>query len=87
MQNQDKLQKARKIIAKLLANRIFTDWENRTQSDLLSLLSKLDGELSLGINPSAVLDTMVREGIVHENGTYNSESIYSLKKAKEKVTL
>lgn len=87
MQNQDKLQKARKIIAKLLAAKIFDGWENRTQSDLLSLLSKIDGELGLGINPSAVLDTMVREGIVHENGTYNDERIYSLKKAKELVHL
>jgi hypothetical protein len=50
-------------------------------------LSKFDGELSLGINPSAVLDTMIREGIIHHNGTYNDEPIFATKKAKEKVSI
>jgi hypothetical protein len=50
-------------------------------------LYKYNSELSLGINPPAVLQTMIREGIVHENGTYEGESIYSLKKAKELINI
>jgi hypothetical protein len=78
----DKTLKAKRIIAKLLADKIFDGWENRVHTNVMDLLYKYNSELSLDINPPAVLQTMLREGIVHENGSYNGESFYSLKKAK-----
>jgi hypothetical protein len=83
----DKTLKAKRIIASLLADKIFYGWENLTHSHVMERLYKYNSELSLGINPPAVLQTMIREGIVHENGTYEGESIYSLKKAKELINI
>jgi hypothetical protein len=83
----DKTLKAKRIIAALLSHLIFRDWENRIHSNVMDMLYKYNSELSLGINPPAVLQTMIREGIVHENGTWEGESIYSTKKAKEPISI
>jgi hypothetical protein len=83
----DKHLKAKRIIAALLADNIFDGWENLTHNHVMDMLYSFNSRLNLGINPPAVLQTMLREGIVHENGTYEGDSIYSLKKAKEKVSL
>jgi hypothetical protein len=74
---EQKLQKARVIVAKLLVSKIFFEWENRQHSNVMDLLYKYNDELSLGINPTAVLETMKREGLIHENGRYNDEVVYS----------
>jgi hypothetical protein len=83
----DKHLKAKRIIAALLSHIIFVEWCNYTHSHIMDMLYKYNSELSLGINPPAVLQTMIREGIVHENGTYEGESIYSTKKAKEPISI
>jgi hypothetical protein len=83
----DKHLKAKRIIASLLSHIIFQDWTNYTHTHIMDMLYKYNSELSLGINPPAVLQTMIREGIVHENGTWEGEAIYSTKKAKELVSL
>ena len=85
--SDDKLLKARLIIAKLIAHYVFNGWENDSRSDVLEMIYKLNEDLSLGINPPSVLNTMIEHGIIFNNGTYEGEPIYSLKQAKEQVTL
>jgi hypothetical protein len=83
----DKTLKAKRIIAALLADNIFDGWENLTHSHVMDMLYSFNSRLNLGINPPAVLQTMLREGIVHENGTWEGEIIYSTKKAKEPISI
>jgi hypothetical protein len=58
----NKLLKARLIIAKLIASQIFTDWECR--ADVLEMIQKINDDLSLGINPGSVMQTMIEMGVI-----------------------
>jgi hypothetical protein len=58
----DKLVKARLIIARLIASQIFTDWECR--ADVLEMIQKINDDLSLGINPGSVMQTMIEMGVI-----------------------
>ena len=79
----DKVLKARLIIAKLLASKIFLEWENRTRDDIIAILQKYNRELELGINPESVIKTMHDYGIIHCNGSYEGDPIYSTRKNNE----
>lgn len=84
---QDRLQKAKRIVAVLLVDKLFSNLENRTHSDILNMLHKINGELELGIYPEVVMLTMIREGLIKQGGTYNGEPYYATVPAKQFMQL
>lgn len=84
---EDKLLKARLIIAKLIAHHVFHGWENEKRVDVLDMIYHVDQLLNLGINPPSVMKTMLEHGIIHCTGSYEGEPIYSLKERKEPIHL
>jgi len=67
------IQKAGYIIAKLLADKIFFEWEIMHQNHIIDLLTKYNHELKLFINPVTVFQKMIEfEIIKHKHDNYYS---------------
>lgn len=81
----DKLEKSKMIIARLLIDQLFTDWESRSKTDIIANMMKLNDRLQLGINPTAILRRMTDNAMLHLTGTRDGEPYYSTKKRDEPI--